>query len=306
MKKQKSNGWFLIGIASAVLAAPNATVIRYSVGNIDPFLFNLIRFLVIAVLTTPFLLRHLGRLRKSNTRDAVKAGAYTAMAAISYVWAIKLSQASYVSIIILVTPIVFIFLSSRFTSEKVSSRTVAGITLAAMGAMLIVVLPVAIHQKGAVVFYPLATFLALVNAITFSLALIYSKKANESGIPIVPLISVSSWIIFITNLLIFLAIGGVSASIGRPAVIGILYSGIIVCLVAQTMRVESYERIGGAITGVIEYLEIILAIILPLILLGEKLSVEMVIGGIMILSGLYVVEYHKSKTHKHMRRLRTH
>jgi len=37
----------------------------------------------------------------------------------------------------------------------------------------------------------------------------------------------------------------------------------------------------------------------PIILLGEKLSPEMILGGILVLTGIYVMEHHKSTHAKH-------
>lgn len=298
-KRKTKKYWFYLGLLGVILSAPNATVIKYSVGSIDPYLFNALRFLIVAIITTPFLLANTGRFNKQNFKYSVKAGLYMTVAVITYVWAIKLSQASYVSIITLLTPIAFILLSARLTGDKITSRSVAGISLAALGALVIVVLPVAIKQSGTFIFNPLATTFALINVFVFPLAMISYKKANESGMPIVPLISISSWIICLFNAGLLLVIGGTGHHINNSAIFGIVYSGIVIAFIARIMNITSYEHIGAAVTGALEYLEIFLAILLPVVVLHEKLSPEMVIGGILILCGVYVVEHHKSAHHKY-------
>lgn len=308
-KKQKinKNYWFHLGLLGVLLSAPNATVIKYSMSSIDPYLFNALRFLAVALLTTPLLLANIGSFNKINFKYSVKAGLCMTIAVITYVWAIKLSQASYVSIITLLTPIAFIILSARLTGEKITSRSVAGIGLAALGALVIVVLPVAIKQNGTFTFNPLATTFALINVIVFPLAMINYKKANEAGVSMVPLISVTSWIICLFNAVLFLVLGSAAGyHINNSAFFGILYSGIVIAFIARIMNITSYEHIGAAVTGALEYLEIFLAILLPVAVLHEKLSPEMIIGGILILCGVYVVEYHKSVHHKHHHIFRSH
>lgn len=305
--KTKIHNWFAIGLVAAIIAAPNATVIKYTVNGIDPYLFNALRFLLVAVVTAPYLLVKICQFNKRNIKYSIKAGLYMTAAVICYVWALKLSRASYVSIVTLLTPLSFILYSVKMTGEKISARAVAGIVLAAIGAMVIVILPIAIKQNGPFVFYPLATMFALLNCITFPLAIINFKKANDGGVAMVSLMSISSWIIFATNIILFYAIGNASGNISSGRfMVGVIYSGIVVALISRIMNVVSYEHIGGAAISVLGYLESFLAILIPIVVLGEKLSKEMVLGGILILSGIYIVEYHKSGTHKRHFLMRTH
>jgi len=308
MAKRKTNKkyWFYLGVLGVLMSAPNATVIKYSLSSIDPFLFNALRFLLIAVLTTPALLLGIKRLKKSNTMYALKAGLFMTFAVMTYVMAINLSQASYVSIITLLTPIIFILLSAKMTGEKISQKSIAGITLAAIGAAVIVVLPIAIAQDGQLALNPLVIILALSNTVLFPLAVINFKKANEKGISMMSLMSVSSWMVFIINIAFFVFRGGTSGNINKEAIFGIIYSGIIVAFVGRVLNIISYEHIGSAVTSALGYLDVFLAILLPVLILDEKLSPEMIIGGILILCGVYVVEYHKSVHHKHHHIFRSH
>jgi drug/metabolite transporter (DMT)-like permease len=299
MAKTNKNFWFLVGLLSVVLAGPNATIIKYSLGSIDPFLYNSLRFLLVALVTTPFLLKDSRRLNKKNLKLAATAGLYMAVAVTVFVWAIKLSGASYVSIVTLITPIILMIYSAKLVGEKVTYRALAGISLAALGAMVIVVLPVALAQSGSVHFKPLATVFALGNCLTFPLSIIYFKKANQAGIPMPSLMSISSWLVFVASALCLLIFGGVTTVVQHQAWFGIFYSGLVVALLARALSVVSYEHIGSAVIGSLFYVETFIAITLPLIFLHEKLSVELVAGGILILVGVYVVEYHKTVHHKH-------
>lgn len=308
MAKRKTNKkyWFYLGLLGVLISAPNATVIKYSVDSMDPFLFNALRFLLIALVTTPVLLSSLKKIRKTNIKYVLRSSIYMTIAVVSYVMAIKLSQASYVSIITLITPIIFVVLAAKMTGEKISSRSIAGITLAAIGAAVIVVLPIALAQDSQLSFKPLATMLALLNTLMFPLAIINFKKANEVGVSLFSLLSVSSWMVFAVNALIFLFSGKQFENIGNGHIYAIIYSGFVVALIGRLLNIISYEHIGSAVTSALGYFEIFLSILLPVLILNEKLSPEMAIGGILILCGVYVVEYHKSAHHKHHHIFRSH
>lgn len=304
MSLAKRNIWLGIGLIGALLAAPNSTVIKYAIVGTDPYLFNVLRFALIALVTSPFLIRDLRSLNRTNVKATVIGGIYMALAVITYVWAIKLSAASYVSVITLVTPIIFIFYSSRFTGEKISSRALAGITLAALGAMVIFVLPIALAHGGSLVFYPWATLFIIINCITFPLTVIYFRKANEGGAPMLSVLSLSSWVVCLLNAICLFTLGTSSAPIGGRVVFGILYSGLIVALITRVVSVVVYERIGSVVSSALSYLETLIAITLPLIVLHEQLSPEVVFGGMLIIAGLYVAQHARIIHPKHRHLLR--
>ncbi len=308
IKKYKNKySWFLIGLLAAVIAAPNGTIVKYATNEISPFIFNGLRFGLMAIICTPYIITSRKKITSKNLKATFIVGFFMFAAVMSYVIAIQASQASYVSIITLLTPVLFVVLSLRMTGESVSRRAVAGITLAALGAFIVVVFPIAFKQGASFQFYPVATFFGLCNVVSFPLAIIYSKKANDQGLPLTTILGISAWLIFIITMLITIILGtwsGVSFSTG--SVFGIIYSGVIVAFLSRIMGVASYEHLGSPVISGLSYIETLLAIVIPVIILEEKLSIEMVVGGALILLGVYFVEHHKSVHHKHYQLFRAH
>lgn len=305
--KSKLKAWFMLGILSIVLGAPNATVIKMGMGSIEPFLFNATRFSLIALCTVPFLLYSSRKITAKNIRYATYVGIYMLIAVLTFVWAIKLSQASYVAVMTLLTPIAFVILSAKLTGERIGKRAILGITIAAIGAFIIVTLPIALAQDAEFQFYPVATALILCNSISFPLAIIYSKKANQAGLPVISILSISSLIIstscWFGAFLVGISIAEVTE---KASIIPILYSGIVVALIARGLSILSYEHIGSAVSSALTYGEILLAIIIPVIFLHETLSLEIVVGGVLILLGVYITEHHQSKHAKHFQLFKHH
>lgn len=79
--------------------------------------------------------------------------------------------------------------------------------------------------------------------------------------------------------------------LSRSSVIGsVVFSAIAVSLLARLITIVTYQRIGSAATAGFQYTEVFLAILIPVIVLGEHLTIEMVVGGSLILTGLLIAE----------------
>lgn len=306
-KKQKRDSWtywLAVGLMAQLLVAPAATVMKVVVDQVDPLLFNTLRGAIVVAIALPFLLLYLRKFTRYNVTYALAAGFCMAIAAISIVYALQMSQASYVVILSLLQPIILVVLSAKILREKVSFRAAAGITLAAFGAFLAVSLPLLLSGDVSHNFYPLATALILVNCIFFPLGLIFYRKSHEAGLPMVSIQGVMSFVIMTVSGVALFATGGTLAPVVdiTPQIwLGIIYSSVIVVFVARMMGMASMERIGASAYGGLIYLENIVAILIPVLVLGEKLSVAVIIGGAVILAGLYLTERHRVIHHHHSR-----
>ena len=298
-KRKNKHWWFLIGLLSALIAAPNATFIRSVVADGGVLQFNIYRFTAATIVTAPIVWKHRRKYRPKNIPSMMAGSLLMTVAVLSYVSALKVAPASYVTIITLLTPIIFIIYASRLAGERFDSQSLAGVSLAAAGGLVLVAGPVALKQHGDFVFYPLGTALTLINSMTFPLSIIFFARANKKGVPMTALMGVST----ATTLVCAVALAVVTSTsvpVPSPHIAAVaLYSGIMVAVIARSLNIASYERIGAVVSSSLGYLESLLAIILPVLVLHEQLSREMVIGGVLILLGLFVVEHHKSRHHKH-------
>ncbi len=293
--------WLVIAIVWAIIGAPNMTIIKAAVGTVDPYMWNIIRLTPVFLVTLPWIVKAWPMICKPRVfRYVMGTGVAMATAFTSLVLAIEASQASYVSIITLLIPIVIMVLSSFLLKERITRRAAAGVALAAFGGMTLVVLPLAL-AKGAISFYPLATLLGLVNCLSFGLAIVLIRRCSQiAHVPLAAHIGVGALFTVIVSGVLFFLTGQADKPIviTGPVLWGALYSGAWVALIGRMLNVEIYEKLGAATSGVITYFETLLAIIIPVFVLHEKLSITMVVGGIFILLGLYVVEHHK---HSHAR-----
>lgn len=304
----KRKTWLTIAFIAMLLGAPNAMFMRVAVLELDPYLLNVLRAGIGALLTLPLIWSVRHAFTRKSMRPVVLASLSAAIASVLYTLAIKYSSASYVSVLFLLSPVLFVIYSSRITKERINQRAIAGITLAAAGASVAVLLPLSLQSGDALQFFPLATALTIVNVIIYPLAAIESKVANEQhNIPMMPLIGVTLWITALCNLVLWGITGfPLPNNLSTAAFWGVLYGAIPVLFLSRLLTIVSYEHIGSAVISALTYFESILAVVLPVIFLDETLSPYVVIGGSLILLSVFVIEYHRSSHHKHHHILRHH
>lgn len=306
--KNGSNKWLFVALLAMLLAVPNATFIKISVHDLDPAIFITLKAALASVVLLPFVFIKRKQFTRKALKNAALSGLCMMVATISYAFAIDASKASYALMLMLLVPIVNVLYAVKFDGRSVNHRSYAGMTLAAAGAFCIVGLPIIWHQQAAPVFYPLATLLMVLVVATFPLTVIFAKRAHQEGAPLMAVQGISSMVVFTgAFVLSLLTVDSFSLSeLTLPSILGIVYSALAVSFAARVLSVMAYEHINVAVYSSLAYFEIFLAVLLPVMVLGEQLSREMVIGGILILLGIYAVEHHKIALHKHHHALRHH
>lgn len=257
----------------------------------------------------PVLIKDVPKLIKSKKAflKLLTAGIALAVAGVTYIVAIGDGPASYVSIICLLSPIMLVIYARRLSSERMSSRAIAGIVIAAIGAMLVVVLPLANVTGGEFVFYPIATLAALASMLSYPATVVLAKDINKKfRVHMLSIVSFSSLI----TAFVSLGLWGIShdsreVSISTLDMWALLYAGLIVLGLSRALTLRGYEHISTPTLGSLYYVESFLAVILPVFVLNEKLSIEMILGGCLILLGVYAVEHHKSTHRKYHHVIRT-
>ena len=295
--------WHGIALIPVLIAVPNGTFMKLISEAMDPAWINVVRFAIIVVILLPFLIRARKAITKRNLQYAVLQGVAYSISVACYVFAISLSQASYVSVINLGIPIMLMIYSVYLTRERVTRNAMVGISIAALGAFVIVGFPLLMGQGFTSDFNPLATILSLIGISAYPLSVIFSRKANDSGLPITAAFGVSSIVVFCVSLVIALVVSGsfpAQEVFSNPHVmLMIAYTAIGISLLARMITVLSYKHLGSAVTGGLYYIEGFASILLPILVLGERMTSEMLFGGILILLGVLVAEtHHHASVHK--------
>lgn len=294
-KRTRTKFWLGVAAFVSLISMANSTVIRVTVPQTTPAVYNFIRFAVVVIVCLPFLFRHYKTITKKNILYVLLAAFFTAVAIIVSVQSLYYVQASYVAVINLLIPILLIVYSVLLTKERIHKQAVTGVTLAALGGLMVIGLPIALHSSNIPFRFNLeGTLFSLVNCITYPLATIFFKKASDKGASLMTSLSVS----FIVGLL-FAAYellssgqwGRVGDALVNPSILlSAIYSGWVVSLLARYLNVLSYEHLGSAAIAAFGYIDSLLSIIFPMVVLHEQLPGYVLFGGILILFGVYLIE----------------
>lgn len=295
-KHNNQNGWFWAALVALLFAAPNPMIIRIFVAeSIDPFFWVFARAFAATVISVPFTLCFIRRVSWSHRvlLRMVFIGMLMSVAIIAHTKAIQISSASYVSIITLIYPIVLIGISALLFREMITRRILASIGFGVMGSLVLLVVPLLV-SRGSMEFNGWATVLSVMNLVLFACATAMMRQLSNRHVPLIVQIAISSCIMTLLSGVFVVLTGAMPAvALDTSFWVAVVYSGGGVMVVTRLISTMSYIHVGAATVGILNYVEAFLAIILPVVVLGENVSITMVIGGALILAGVYILEHRK-------------
>jgi drug/metabolite transporter (DMT)-like permease len=311
--KFRLNKWLILGLASELLVAPNSAIMKHTLSTMNVPYFTFLRYLIVLIMCSPLLIKLIkkGQLKGQAAKYLWGSSVALSFAILTFTYALTMTEASYATILGLAGPIVFIPLSVRMEKEKISRRSVAGLSLAAAGAFTVVALPIALAQNATLEIRPFASLLLILNLVSWSLFIIFYRKANEQGVPMNGIMGINAvfnvvvfGFIFVTTS--YYSNGNVDLSVNRSQIIAVVFSAVMVTFFSRKWKVTVYEKIGSVGSSGLDYLGSLLSIIVSILFLDEKLSVGIVIGGVLIILGLYISEHHKLSNSDHVGILKHH
>ena len=296
-KTSKTIVWLtlILSVIYVLIIAPQNTIIRVMSDTVDPYYWLVAKLVVVGVICLPFLVMGLNKVfAKKVRRDTFVSVVTSSVALITAPLAVYASQASFASVMALSFPVIFVVLSAWLLREKLTHRTIAGVALAMIGALVIILIPFAVAHQGTV-FYPMGILLSLVNGVSSALATIYMRRTHQAGVPLMASVGLNAWVAALVSLLLFVLLGDADKTpTGGTFVAAVLYSAIGVSILARIVSVKLYEVTNSAFVGVIMYIQTFASIIIPVLLLGEVLSLPIIIGGLLMLIAVYIIESHKT------------
>ena len=303
MKKQNKRSkvqWFLVALAVTIALAPHATVTRWMLGSWDPYFLSFIRSLLAGLICLPLVFKYRKNLKGRGLIYGLLASVMMAISVLCFIVSLNMQEASLVGLISLFTPIVLVYYSAKVNNEKISNQAKAGVTVAVLGALIMFISN--IGATDTIRFHIVPVLLGLVYCLTYPLATVYYKKANDQGVHLIALVSLGVVLSAGLNAVMWLLNGAKTEhSFAPSAIAGLLYIVLVVAIYGKFLNIRSYEHVGSGVMGSLYYLQSVLAVLLPLLVLQEKIRIFTLIGGAVILLGVWVTEYHHSSHAKQHR-----
>jgi drug/metabolite transporter (DMT)-like permease len=272
----------------AIIWALNFSIVKVSLSEIDPYSFNILRFIFATSLLSYFA-RKKGyslKVRKKHFWKLVGIGIIgNLFYQLFFIIGINYTYAANAAVMLGTIPIWVALLSQFFTDEKLTLYKGLGVIFAFAGVAFII-----IGGEDTISFESetfLGNIITLAAAFCWGIYTILSRKYLRVYSPLqysafMSLVGLISLTVIGLPFLIKLDWGGISL-IGFG---GILYSGALSIGIAYIIWNNGVKKIGAVRTAAYQNLVPVLGLIFGLVLLGEELTVLQYIGASSVIAGI--------------------
>jgi drug/metabolite transporter (DMT)-like permease len=190
------------------------------------------------------------------------------------------------------SPILMAFLSSLTKAEhKIDKWTWVGLSLGTLGVIIICIQKMGLHPGAASV---KGIFFTLISVIAWSSGSVYSKLKTHSYSPFLSAgfqMLFGGIPVFITSMILEKPLG---FSIGINHILIWLYTIFLGSLIAYTCFIYCLKHLPVTLVSIHNYINPVLAIILGVLILNESITLGILVGATITLSGVYIVTRQKS------------
>lgn len=268
-----------------LLWANSYALIKLAGRNLSPYSIAFLRFFI--VFPFLFFFPSLYKIRTIEKKDIIKVIAIAIFIVPSYHLFLNSAEtilnASVAALIAGSSPMITSFLSIMFLKEKLNLKISAGLVISLLG---VVVLTYGISGKFKVD-NGIGVLLSIASVTSWAVATVISKPLFKKYRPL----DVSIWTIFIGTLFLlpFVRKDIVQqvANMHFASIFAILYLGYISILLGYIIWNKALEHKEVSATATFIYLNPIIGSISGVVILGEKLNTIMIIGGVIIILGLF-------------------
>jgi len=265
--------------------------IKIALKDLPPLELTIWRFVVASVLFIPILIIKRGEVAKITKVDipAIAGIGFVGMAGYHFLlnWGEQYTYSGTASLIIATSPVLVLVGSTFLLGERLTSRKVIGICLALAGVASLSYQGGFISGEGTQTVLGILAILG--SALTAAVFTIGGKKYIDRIDPLV-FISLGT-LVSLVALLPILAVTGVTSprevslvSWGSVIALGVLSTVVSYGLFFTILKYREASK-----TSMYVYLVPLFALSSGMVILGEKISMFTVIGGGLILSGVWVV-----------------
>lgn len=209
------------------------------------------------------------------------------------------SVASGLASILQTTETLFVFIIAHFMleDERMTLEKTLGLSIG-FGGVVVITSPSwsgeSLKTAG------LSALLAIVAAqVFYAFFVIYTRKVINSGVEPIVISSGSMSAAALTSgvgMIFSPLLGGQAfvpiTHLSHDTMLAVLVLGVVNTFIAYLLAYWTLQQIGASQFGMISYVILVVGVTLGVIVLGEALSAEIILGAILILSGVVVTHLH--------------
>lgn len=266
-------------------------IIKYTLKFVSPFTFLFFRFLIASFCIFPFFTRKIRRGIKWKDFPKLLALSFLGQTlTLSLIFlGFERTTALEGSLISALAPIFIIFGGALFLKEKITRQEKLGLGLTLLGTLFLIGEPL-LEQGFAARKHLLGNFLVFSSNITWAVFTLWSKELFLKYRPLA--LTAFSFIFALFTFFPLMLFEQPSITTFRlPAVLGILYMGLLGSTVAFFTYTFGLSKIEASEATVFTYLQPLFAAPLAILLLSEKIAPLFLVGAGVVAVGVFLSEY---------------
>jgi len=274
-------------LLSTLLWGISFPVIKAALGEIDPFFFISVRFVLAAFIVVGLLLALRRPIVKLlNNRILWIVGITNAAGFVMEFYGLTMTTASKASLLVNVNVVFMAIFSYLLLKERINGRAKAGILVGLMGVFLTTTGgDLAVLWSGSAV----GDLIIFLGGIIWAYSNIYNKRAvtelSLSPMDVTESMTLTSAIALVPILLV----SPMSFQVTPFSVSALLYVTVICTIFGFFLFYKSLKTLTVVNAGIVMLFEIVVAIVTASIFLGETIPPLGAVGGVLIGTGIVLV-----------------
>jgi drug/metabolite transporter (DMT)-like permease len=278
----------LMTVSAGLLWGTSFPAIKIGLQFVDPYTFVFLRFLVTALVLS-LIMMVMGRKfssRPFKKRLILFLGVINGVAYLLQYLGMAATSASESSLLVNLSVVWVAMLSAVILKEHLGIKKIAAIGLSLLGVILISTnLEFTTLGKSSFV----ADFLVISAGFLWAVFIVYNKPLLCEGNNVVKSMTWLMLFTMIPLLPILLFSAGHLAALPLNAWLAIFYTGLFCWVVPYYLWLEGLKHISAVTSSIVLLTEIVVAISISSIFLGEVLTVSSALGGVLILFAILIV-----------------
>lgn len=282
----------------------NFVVAKITLQEFPPMTLAFLRFALASLFLAPFFLAETKKIRveKIDYPKLVAIGVLIITLNIAFFFeGIKRTTAINASVLTLIIPMLSVLLGWWFLKEKVYLVNLLGIAIGFLGALIIIGLPEILMGEFSSQIM-LGNVLVLLASIVWVVGAIISRQMLKkySSLVITAIAFMVGTITFIIPALSeYIKNPSFTEQITLLGLLGLTFMTILSSISAYFLFEWGLAKLGVIKADLFQYIEPFVAVLLAILILGEKITIPLVVGAVLITAGVYLGTLAKEPYHRH-------